>query len=65
MCKFTKIIEKIFLNQDIQPKLRLDNMLPNVSKINFEKDLTYQIEFKNINYLSVNDNVFKVECKVM
>lgn len=41
------------------------NYLPVMSKINIEKDINFQVEIKNINYVSINDNVFNVECKVV
>lgn len=39
--------------------------LPTFTKINFDKDFSFQVEIKNLNYVSINDNIFNVECRVI
>ena len=41
------------------------DFLPTFIKINLEKDFSFQAEIKNLNYVSINDNIFDVECRVI
>lgn len=52
-------------NEDVFGSLKLMDYLPIYTKINLEREFSFEVEIKNLNYVSINDNIFNVECRVL